>query len=308
MPASSLTIALRIQRCEAALEAERFAAAEREARAILAEDPCHAWAYVLLSRALVGQERLDEAEQAACTAVSLDPQSAYAHFRLGFFRLCLNDPLGAVEPLERATALDPGFARYPAALAVALAESGVSVARARALVAAALPEAPGDAWTLYFLAVAQHQLGEYVATERLARAAMALAPAECDFVRILAGALRLQGRAHEALMAAREAVRLAPNQCGPWTEVAYALHDLGRYPEAVQAAREALEHRRMCFDAWNILVLSLQAQGLHDQAVAAADEALASNARHPKLRALHVAAREARATLPGPAARAGAHG
>jgi tetratricopeptide (TPR) repeat protein len=294
MGGAELQLATRVRRCEAALEAERFVLAEREARAILAQDPQHAWGYVLLSRALGGQERLDDAEQAARTAVALDPHSAYAHFRLGFFRLCLNDPLAAIAPLAEANALEPQFARYAAALAVALAETGTDVPRARALVASALPRAPSDAWTLYFLALTDHQLGAYAEAEQLARQAIALGPAECDFRRILAGSLRLQGRAAEALEVARDAVRLAPNQCGPWVELAYALHDLRQYEEAIAAAREALRHRRLCFDAWNILVLSLQVQSRHDEAVAAADEAVATHARHPRLAALHAAAHTAR--------------
>lgn len=108
---------------------------------LLASDPGNAWLWVLQSSALLGLERYDEAHRAAQKALSLDPESAAAHYYLGL-SLWNSQVLGkrmirpavrahakkALEHVREAVRLEPYDTDYQVALAQLQQMSGEKAA------------------------------------------------------------------------------------------------------------------------------------------------------------------------------------
>jgi tetratricopeptide (TPR) repeat protein len=196
-------------RAELLLEAGQAAAAEREARAILAADPHEPYAQVLLARALIMLGRADEAVETAREAVAVDPDEEFALFTLGLALIASSDLTEAEQAIRAAIGIDPEEAAFHQALAAVLLQLD---RREEALAAAeqARTLAPHDAEAAATHAHALVALGRANEGGRAARDALAIDPTG-DIAHLALGLAGLHcGDSDQALAGFREALRLDP--------------------------------------------------------------------------------------------------
>src|SRR5262249_20561803 len=155
----------------------RYRAAEQEARGALSHDPRDVASWIVLSRALIGQDRDADGESAAQEAVRVNPLEPHGHFLVGFARQRMSDPWGSVPPMREAVRLAGGWARFPARLAIALGETGERD-EARRLAQQAIALRPDDPYPHSNGALTYNVLGEYSTAEAYIRRAITLAPSE----------------------------------------------------------------------------------------------------------------------------------
>ena len=200
--------------------------------------------------------RIDAALEEYCAIVTLAPDSAQAHFKLGTGYAMQSDRQEDAERCYRnALAI---WRSYPEAnhnLGFMLA-ARCEYDEGEERYLAALAERPDFAGV-------HHNLGRLLLeTGRLDRAryhahrVQSLRPDWGDGFDLLGQVARAEGKITEAIAMSRHAVSLAPDAAAVWTNLGTCLSSCGRHDEAEEALRRALEISPGYFPAWNNLLLS----------------------------------------------------
>ena len=240
------------ERAELLLEAGQAAAAEREARAILAGDPHDPYALVLLAHALVMLDRTDEAVATAREAVAHDPDDEVALFTLGLALLVDSDLTAAEQTFRAAIRVDPEEAAFHQALAAVLLQLD---RRDEALAAAeqARTLEPDDPLVAATHAHALVALGRANEADRAARDALAIDPTRDSAHHVLGLVGLHRGDSDQALAGFREALRLDPTDEHAREGLVLALK--ARHPVYAALLRFFLWQSRLPKQAqWAILV------------------------------------------------------
>lgn len=234
--------------------------------------------------------RLASSEQRLSRSGATESIAAYDEFLRGwerYGRITPEDNRIARDHFERAIALDPGFARAHAGLALAWsrlaidgwtedAEGALSKAAALAEHAAAIdPSVP----QIHFVR-AQVDLfrGRHASAAAAATAAIELDPNFADAHALLAWILHYAGRPDQAERSLNEALRRNPRSSASYRIIAGEIYfTTGRYQEAAQAFRAALERNPANARARLWLAATLAKLGQDEDAHWQAQELLALN-------------------------------
>lgn len=90
----------------------KFAAAEREYRAVIRVMPNNYYPYIFLANTLIEQKRIDEAEEALLQALKFSPQLPFAYAKLGVLYASRNEAQKAKPYLENAIKLAPNSKEF----------------------------------------------------------------------------------------------------------------------------------------------------------------------------------------------------
>ncbi len=111
--AKALVMEAKVARALSYLGTDRAGLAIPDLQNLTQQDPDLVIAYLGLARAHITMRQPDQAEPQLAKALELEPDNAEALYRLGHMRLTLkNDFAGAVEPLQKASALDASNLSY----------------------------------------------------------------------------------------------------------------------------------------------------------------------------------------------------
>ena len=196
----------RYQRIQLLLAQKRYDMAERDLRAMLAEEPRDAVSHALLAMCIVNNpERLVEATEVAQTGVGIEPDEPLTHYALAVCYLRRNRNDEAAASIEESLRLDP----YDADAFAILAQANLSRERYQEALSAA-------------------------------NRGLSVDPDHIDCGNMRSISLERLGRSEEAIEAASQTLRRDPDD--PMSHVAhgYTLLNSGRYQEAQVAFREAL--------------------------------------------------------------------
>ena len=108
-----------IQRAMLLHEHRRYADAERELRAALAQEPSHPSAHAMLALCLAESDKLQEASDEAAAAVAAAPDDPFPFYAVAYVYLKRNRQEQAIEAINQAIALSPYNPIYFALLASA---------------------------------------------------------------------------------------------------------------------------------------------------------------------------------------------
>ena len=196
----------RYGRIQLLLAQHRYEMAERDLRALLAEDPRDAVALSLLALCLVhDQERLNEATGAAKQAIGFAPDEPLGHYALAVSYLRRNRSSEAVKAIEESLRLDPHDA---------------------------------DAFAL--LSRARLGLERYQQALDAANQGLAIDPEHINCGNMRSIALERLGRGDEAIESASDTLRRDPDDPMSHAAHGFTLLNAGRYQEAQVAFRECL--------------------------------------------------------------------
>jgi tetratricopeptide (TPR) repeat protein len=209
-------------------------------RAALAVRPQSALAHYVLGYALLRADRLDEAVVEYREAIRLRPGYAYAHNGLGLALKRQGKLPEAIAAAEKAIKIDPTFANAYVTLGDALYDQGK------------LPEATA-------------------AYEK----AVKIDPNSASVHQWLGFALKRQGKLPEAIAAYEKAIALDPKAPKVYVNLGNALFDLKKPDEAITAFRNAIENDPKYLLAYNNLGNVLTRQGKLPEAIAAYHKAIA---------------------------------
>jgi len=218
-------------------------------------------------------------ERARVDAVATRNLEAWEAFQLGRQRMATRNSQTLHEArafLERAIALDPGFAQAHALLAdvwVLLAYYGEPVddalRRAETLAKRALELAPDLAEAVTSVAGIAEELGDFAAAESGYRRAIELNPNYVTALHWYSGLLLNLGRPQEALQHAEQALQLDPLSAPVNAAFAGALDRLGRPEDALARYQKVLEiDPRMSNAYTNMANLQTYAFARPDEAIA----------------------------------------
>ena len=189
------------------------------------------------------------AERAFARAADAARGSFEAQFNLGLTRFQMQNPTGAVEPLEKASALQPDSFEANYLLGVALSESGRKLDAIRRL-----------------------------------RVARRLRPAHAGVLSLLGVLYVEQGYSLDAMETLDAARRLDPSRLAVWLASIEACHDAFEFEKALDRATEAASRFPDSADAHFRLGFELEAAGRFEEARAALERALKLNPDHPETR------------------------
>lgn len=223
------------------LRAGQLAAAEAQARELLARPGADAAAHALLAEVLRAAGRWREAADAQRGALAAKPDDAAGYRRLGEYLHRAGDVPGAIGALEQALGLEPDNARAASNLGALYVAAGDG-ARALPWLERAVALQPESAGAHNNLGLALARLGERERAAEHFMRAIGYAPAAADARLNLAQLLTDSGQPLVALaliriLRARDSAPKAP-LCFVWAQAAAAA---GRYDEALLAYRAALE-------------------------------------------------------------------
>ncbi|MFC7490412.1 MULTISPECIES: tetratricopeptide repeat protein [unclassified Knoellia] len=209
-------------RAVALLELGRPAEAERELRRGLASSPHDLQMHVDLTRALLMQERLDEAMEASAQALSLAPDHPFVLYIRSLAQGAIGDLAAGLGTIDSALRLAPEASRLHRHRGSLLhqqdrpAEALISFERARAL-------DPEDAEVVAAIAGALHDLRRDDEAESAIADALALDP-ECAAAHHIRSLQSMRsGATADALDASRDAVRLDPTNAVTKEQLAVAM-------------------------------------------------------------------------------------
>ncbi|GAB7523316.1 tetratricopeptide repeat protein [Paraburkholderia sp. 2C] len=232
-------ISASIQRGRTLHERGAFAEAQQLYRGVLAIDPNHVEALLLLGTICDQIGDAAQAEQLLSHALRFEKRSAWAFANYGAVLVKLGRYEAALAPIQAALQLDPQHAPAYVALGNAM---------------------------LWLERCAQAQ----AAYER----ALTLSPALPEAWSNRGNALRALGRPADALISFDRALQLAPHNYAAHTNRGHALRDLGRYDEALRSYRLALVVRPRVAGLLSLCGAMLLMLGHELEALASFDEAL----------------------------------
>jgi tetratricopeptide (TPR) repeat protein len=223
--------------------------AERQARRLLALDPRHEPAHLLLADALWRQHRSRDALRAAEAALDALPDSLAIGFRIANLLLMQNAPAAAAAAFRRLADRPKAPPTVWLMLTDALWRAG-QVEEAGAAVREGLAAYPGHVELRARFGQLMLAGGDADAARAALAEASAAAP-DSDVVHLaLADALWRQGRRAEALAAAREAAARAPDNVGVAVRLGHLLLENGLIEEAVAQFERAIRDQPDLVAAW----------------------------------------------------------
>jgi tetratricopeptide (TPR) repeat protein len=273
-------------RASAALDAGRYALAEKEARAALAIDPRDVTSQLFLCRAYLGLASYEKAIEAARAALAVSPGDGYGHYLLGFALQVSGRSAEAVEQLREAVRLHPSAPRYYARLAIALTDIDDRPAARKAIdIALGLdaenPTLLDEASRVYGLVDALDL------AEDCARKLIRIEPNDAASHWRLAWVLGIRRRHREATEHSRVALRIDPNYWPGWEELGYSLLEQGLLDEAHWALREALRLKPALTSATLNLAHLYRKQGFLDDAMDVCEMTLATAPQNARVRRVY---------------------
>jgi len=213
--------------------------AEMLYREVLERAPHNAGAMNLLGILCAQAGDEDSALEWLGKAVAIDSQSAAYRFNFGKALLRFKHPGEACAELERAAALDPGYADAYNELGLARAETG-ALSAAETAFRKAVSLRP-EHWEAHSnLGLLLHRTGRLEPAVHSLRRALELQPRSPEVLKNLGMALRSHGCPEEAVQVYRKALELTPGDAGVLTNLGNALGDLSRDEEAIECFRAAL--------------------------------------------------------------------
>jgi tetratricopeptide (TPR) repeat protein len=234
--------------------------AARLYRRVLAINPAHADATLLLGLVALQQGNPALGLELFSRATQLDPERALYHANLGEAYRMLGRHEKAVASFQRALALDPHLAPAANNLGLSLQALGQVEAAIEAF-RAALRKDPDLAMAHNNLAMALYRLGDKPAALAHFRRAVTLAPTMAEAQSNLGQLLLEIDQPEEALAHSREAVRLGPDMAEARLNLGRALLELEQPAEAEARFVEALRLSPGMAVAWNDLGLLAHEQG-----------------------------------------------
>jgi predicted Zn-dependent protease len=223
--------------------------AERQARRLLALDPRHEQAHLLLADALWRQHRSRDALRAAEAAMDALPDSVAIGFRIANLLLMQNAPAAAAAAFRRLADRPKASPMVWLMLTDALWRAG-QIEEAGAAVREGLAAYPGNVELRARLGQLMLAGGDPEAARAALAEASAAAP-DSEVVHLaLADALWRQGRRAEALAAAREAAASAPDNVGVAVRLGHLLLENGLVEEAVAQFERAIRDQPDLVAAW----------------------------------------------------------
>jgi tetratricopeptide (TPR) repeat protein len=239
-------------------------------------------ALLCLTRALLEQDRYEEAERTARVAVQVAPTDGYTHYLLGFVLQVAGRHADSIASLREAVRLDPRVPNYHARLAIALSESGAKE-EAQLVIDAVASLDTQDALLIDECAYVYSLLAQHDRAEQFARRAIALRPADPKAHWRLAWVLANRRAFAASAAAARAALAIDPNSWAAWEELGYALFEQGVYDQAEAALAEALRLKPGLSSAALRLATLYRRQGRLARAERVCDEALRIDPRNEQL-------------------------
>ena len=196
-----------------------------------------AWHLRGLSCARLGD--MDQAQAAWQQALSLNPDSADAHFYLANVHVRRGERVQAAAHFREAARLRPGDVNALNNLGTVLSELN-QLDEAAQCYAAVLSLTP-NAVTHFNLATVRMRQQRLEEAVQHFRQALALDPGRVEICNNLGNALKYMGRFDEAEAAYREALRLKPDNPFAYANLAAMMTELGRLDEAQANYRRALD-------------------------------------------------------------------
>jgi len=202
-----------LQHAETLLDLGRPAEAEERLRAVLASDPEHVLALLILARSLHDQDRDAEAESAAHSALALDPDNTDGLLHLCDILCARKDGTGALDAAQRAVLLEPHDWRAHYAVARALMVARRPRTRdAHDAARRSLELAPHSAAAHNLVGICLSNLGDEPGAQQAFRRALALDPHHALAQNNLAASEIDSGRLRRAAGMLRSAVGNAPQE------------------------------------------------------------------------------------------------
>jgi tetratricopeptide (TPR) repeat protein len=249
---------------------------ESVARAMLASSPQSAPAHYNLGYALGQQGRYGEAEKELRQAIALDPNYAEAYSNLGNALGMQGYPEEAIAAYRQAIALKPDFAEAYSNLGDALRKQGYPE-EAIAACRQAIELKPDFADAYNNLGSALRQQGKTDEAIAACRQAIALKPDDAEAYNNLGIALGMQQKYEQAIAAFRQDNELKPDDAEAYSNLGIALRQQGKIEEAIAAYRQAIALKPGAAGAYNNLGNALADQGKTGEAIAAYRQAIALN-------------------------------
>lgn len=223
---------------KALVEQEKFDEAVLHAQETARLMPDSARAHAILGDALAGKQRLDQALVEYRKALSLEPDSSDGHLGVGsvlFLQGHLERALAEFREVVRLKPDDPEAHQALAAALVDKEEYDSAIAESRQ----ALSLNPTNAEAHMMLAWAFLGKGNQESAVAEARQAVTYKPGLADAHEALGLALILKGEANAGLEALREAIRLKPNDSGYHYTLGQAFENSGDTRGALEQYRAA---------------------------------------------------------------------
>ena len=235
--------------------------------------PQSAWAHLCLAESLLLAGRLDDSTAVSRKAIELKPDFAEAYHNLGNILLDQAKLDEAIEAYRKAIELKPDLAQPYSGLGNVLRKQG-KLDDALAAYRKAIELQPNLAGAINNLGldlVDQGKLDEAIAAYHKA---IKLQPYFPLAYANLGTALQKQGKADEAIEAFRKAIELNPSDGDVYHNIGVNLADRGKHDEAIIAYRKAIELKPGDADIYYNLGIALQKQEKLDEAIAVYHKAI----------------------------------
>ena len=262
-------------------QAGRLAEAEPLYQQVLAQQPEHPNALILLGMIANQTRRNDVAEALTRRAISIRPDFPEAYCNLGIVLRDAGRLDEAIAAFRRAVALRPGYADGLCNLGNVLKEAGL-VDEAVAAFRDAIAANPKLHQAFYNLGITLRDKGELDEAIAAYRQAIAINPQIPEAHNNLGLALIDKGQIEEAIAAFGRAINLRFDIPQTHNNLGIALESKGQIAEAVAAYRQAVALRPDYPEAYCNLGSALKEIGALDEAVAACRRALALRPDFPE--------------------------
>jgi len=253
---------------------ERYGDAEKSARSLSKQFPCHNFSWKILGAVLKKTGRASEAVFAGGKTIEITPDDAEAYNNLGNTLQELGRLDEAEANYKRAIVLKPDYAQPQYNLGNTLQELGrlneaeESYRRAIALKA-------DDAKAHNNFGITLHKLGKLKEAEASYRQAIELKPDFAEVYSNLGATLKKLGRLDETEASYAQAIVLKPDYAEAYSNLGNTLQELGRLDEAEASYRRAIGLNPYLADAHNNLGSVLQELDRLDEAKSSHKQAIA---------------------------------
>lgn len=222
-----------------ALQRGKHARAERLLRDVIASDPRHVPALMILGTLYGQRGRSDQAAAQFERVIALHPDNADAHYNLGAALADRGSKERALDCYRAALAAEPGHTNALNNLAaeLLLLERWDEVL---AVLEQPCRERPGDPLLLSKLGVALKERGRVDEAVAVLKQAIRAQPAEATARANLGLALRQAGRLDEAVESLRRAVLLDPSAANYHQQLGLTLYEHGKVEPAIESLRRAI--------------------------------------------------------------------